>query len=232
MKVHAAWVAAFLAVASPALYAEEGHDHHAGHGATPAAPADPAKAATPLTKPTAARDPVAYFTEREFLTQDGRKVRFYSDVLKGKLVVMNTIFTSCKDACPLITEQMTKVREALGPSFGKDVHFVSISTDPDRDTPQAMKKFARKHKADIPGWTWLTGSKEDITHILKKLGQWSENIESHSTVLVAWNFNTDKGRKMLPNAPPEAIATQLKLLAGDDGLPLPGRLTPPPSSVN
>ncbi len=84
-----------------------------------------------------------------------------------------------------------------------------------------MKKFAQKHKADVPGWIWLTGKKEDIEHILKKLGQWSPDVEAHSTQLIAWNFNTDKGRKMLPNVPPESIAAQIKLLASDESL-LPG----------
>jgi cytochrome oxidase Cu insertion factor (SCO1/SenC/PrrC family) len=210
-----------LALTSISIQAQEGHKGHEGHeghkdGA--AAPAATAPATTPLAKPTK-RDPQAYFTDRELINQDGRKQRFYTDVLKGKMVVMNTIFTNCKDACPLITEQMTKVRAALGESFGKDVIFVSISSDPVRDTPQEMKKFARKHKADVPGWIWLTGKKEDIDHILKKLGAWSQDVEAHSTQLIAWNFNTDRGRKMMPNVPPEMIATQLKLLASNDALP-------------
>jgi cytochrome oxidase Cu insertion factor (SCO1/SenC/PrrC family) len=203
----------------PALAADDhaGHEGHT-HGAAPAANAP---ASTPLANPAKKRDPQAYFTDRQLIDQNGVKQRFYSDVLKGRLVVMNTIFTNCADACPLITEQMTRVRAALGDSFGKDVYFVSISSDPERDSPQAMKKFAQKHKADVPGWVWLTGRKDDIEHILKKLGQWSKDVESHSTQLIAWNFNTDKGRKMMPNVAPEMIAAQIKLLASDDGLPLP-----------
>jgi cytochrome oxidase Cu insertion factor (SCO1/SenC/PrrC family) len=181
------------------------------------AAAQPGGATPPLAKPK--RDPQAYFTDLELLTQDGQKVRFYSDVLKGRMVVINTIFTNCKDACPLITEQMNKVRAQLGDIFGKEIYFISISSDPLRDTPKAMKKFAAKNKADVPGWIWLTGSKENVAHILKKLGQWSEQVEAHSTVLVAWNFNTDKGRKLMPNIPPEALAAQLKMLAGYDALP-------------
>ncbi|MEQ1806064.1 MAG: SCO family protein [Burkholderiaceae bacterium] len=183
---------------------------------------------TPLSKPK--RDPQAYFTDRELLTQDGARVRFYSDVLKGRLVVLNTIFTNCEDACPLITTQMNAVRAKLGPAFGRDVHFVTITSDPQRDTPQALKKWAGRRSADVPGWTFLTGKKSDVEHILQKLGQWSQNIESHSTQLVAWNFVTDRGRKMLPNLPPETIAAQLTLLMGGDALvPLP-LLAPPPSN--
>ena len=168
------------------------------------------------------RDPQAYFSDRLLLTQDGKKVRFYSDVLKGRMVVISTFFTNCGDACPLITEQLKRVSHELGPQFGKDIFFVAISSDPARDSVQAMKKYAAKNKADGPGWIYLTGNKIDTDAILKKLGAWSEHIESHSTQLIAWNFNTDKGRKMLPNLPPEALAQQINLLLSDDALPLAG----------
>ena len=221
MKLHGIILAGLLGLAVASAQSaddQKGHEGHAGHAAPPAADTP---AVTPLANPVKKRDPQAYFTDRPLIDQNGTTRRFYSDVLKGRLIVMNTIFTNCKDACPLITEQMTRVRAALGDSFGKDVYFVSISTDPERDSPQAMKKFAQKNKADVPGWIWLTGKKADIEHILKKLGQWSADVESHSTQLIAWNFNTDKGRKMMPNVPPESIAAQIKLLASDESL-LPG----------
>jgi len=203
-----------------AFAAAQAHEND-GAAAKPAA----AASAAPLAKPK--RDPQAYFTDRELFTQDGRKVRFYSDVLKGRLVVINTIFTHCEDACPLITAQMNAVRFKLGASFERDVHFVSISSDPVRDTPQALKKWAAKQSVDVPGWTFLTGNKADVDHVLRKLGQWSQNIESHSTQLIAWNFVTDRGRKMLPNMPPELLAAQITMLAGGDSLvPLPVLASP------
>jgi protein SCO1 len=212
---------ALLAVAACSAHA---HDEHAA----PAPPADAAaSAAAAATAPKPRRDPQAYFTDRVLVTQDGRKLRFYSDVLSGRLVVLNTIYTHCEDACPLITAQLNQVRAKLGASFGKDVFFVSLSSDPARDTPQALKQYAKKHAVDVPGWTFLTGDKPDVEHILKKLGQWSGNIESHSTQLIAWNFATDRGRKMLPNVSPDMIAAQIMLLAeGDSPLPLPLPATP------
>lgn len=188
---------------------------HEGHAAT-AKDAKAAPAAAAALKPK--RDPQAYFTDRELITQDGVKVRFYSDVLKGRMVVLSTMFTHCEDACPLITAQLKQVRANLGDDFGKDIFFVAISSDPVRDTPQALKKYAAKHKADAPGWIYLTGTKADVDFLLKKLGQWSEHVESHSTQLIAWNFNTDRGRKLLPNLPPEALAEHIKALAGGDAL--------------
>jgi cytochrome oxidase Cu insertion factor (SCO1/SenC/PrrC family) len=209
------FLSALAIVSAVPFAAAQAHD---SHGAP--APRAEAASAAPLARPK--RDPQAYFTDRELFTQDGRKVRFYSDVLKGRLVVINTIFTHCEDACPLITAQMNAVRLKLGPAFERDVHFVSISSDPVRDTPQALKKWAAKQSVDVPGWTFLTGKKADVDHILQKLGQWSQNIESHSTQLIAWNFATDRGRKMLPNLPPEALAAQITMLSGSGSLvPLP-----------
>jgi protein SCO1/2 len=212
-----ALAALLLALALPAAQAHEDHAKHAAE-----APAAAESAVVPLPSPGGKkRDPQAYFTDRTLVDQNGKWLRFYSDVLKGKTVVINTIYTNCGDACPLITDQLVRVRAALGDAFGRDIVFVSLSSDPLRDTPAEMKKFAQKNKADVPGWLWLTGNKGDIDHILQKLGQWSQNVESHATHLIAWNFNTDRGRKMLPNIAPEAIALQLKTLVSGDGLPLP-----------
>lgn len=218
-------VAAIAAtLASPLALAHE--DQHPKAGAAAAAESKPAESPQtmvplPPSQPKK-RDPQAYFTDLQLIDQNGKPQRFYSDVLKGRMVVINTAYTSCTDACPLITEQMVRVKTHLGDLFGKDIFFVTISSDPERDTPQEMKKFAQKNKADVPGWIWLTGKKQDVTHVLQKLGQWSQFVESHATHLIVWNFNTDRGRKMLPNIAPEALAAQMKLLLSDDGIRLPG----------
>jgi len=192
---------------------------HENHAPAPGAASAPAVA--PMVKPK--RDPVAYFSDREFLTHEGKKVRLYSDVLKGRTVVINTIYTGCKDACPLITQQLNQVRAKLGPAFGKDVHFLTITSDPANDSPEALRQYAKAQSALVPGWTFLTGKKADIDFILKRLGQWSQNVEGHSTQLIAWNFVADRGRKMLPNAPVELIAAQIVLLASSESMvPLPG----------
>lgn len=216
-------LASALALAASGALAQQDHSGHANHstyGKPGAAAASAPVADAPISRPK--RDPQAYFSDRELYTQDGKRVRFYSDVLKGRTVVMNTIYTNCNDACPLITAQMNQIRAKIGDSFGKEIVFVTISTDPARDSPQAMKKYAAKHSADVPGWLFLTGSRADIEYILKRLGQWSDNVESHATHLVAWNFVADRGRKMLPNMPPEMVAAQLLALAGNESLvPLP-----------
>ncbi len=163
------------------------------------------------------RDARAYFTDLELLTQDGRKVRFYSDVLEGRTVVINVIYTNCKDACPLITQQLNDVRRRISDLFGKQVYFVTLTSDPKRDSPQAMKQYARAQSADVEGWTFLTGSKDNIEHILKKLGQFSKEVEAHSTLLIAGNVPAKRWSKIRPEAPAAAIAERLTILASDDG---------------
>ena len=103
--------------------------------------------------------------------QDGKRVRFYSDVLEDRVVLINVVFTSCDDACPLITRKLNEVRAKLGERFGSEVHFISISVDPERDSPQALKKFAAAQGADAAGWTFLTGAKADVDRVLARLGQ-------------------------------------------------------------
>ena len=107
-----------------------------------------------------------YFPNVELTTHEGKKVRFYDDVLKGRQVAINAIFTTCKDVCPLETANMVQLQKVLGERAGRDVHLYSITVDPKRDTPEALKAYAEKFGAD---WTFLTGRPEDIKAITHKL---------------------------------------------------------------
>ena len=102
-----------------------------------------------------------YFPNLELTTQDGAKVHFYDDVLKGKIVAINLIYTHCQYSCPLETARLAQVQQILGDRVGKDIFFYSITLDPARDTPEVLKAYAEKYHAG-PGWTFLTGKKEDI----------------------------------------------------------------------
>src|SRR5512140_1823044 len=133
-----------------------------------------------------------YFPNVVLTTQDGVKVHFYDDVLKGKSVVIDLIYTSCVDSCPLETARLVQVQKMLGDRVGKDIFFYSISIDPKRDTPEAMKEYADTYHAG-PGWLFLTGKKEDITLLNKKLGfQDPEpgNRDGHSPHLLLGNEAT------------------------------------------
>ena len=110
-----------------------------------------------------------YFPNVPLTTQDGTTVRFYDDLLKGKAVAINLIYTHCQHECPLETARLVQVQRLLGDRVGKDLFFYSISIDPTRDTPAVLKAYADKFQIG-PGWLFLTGKKEDITLISKKLG--------------------------------------------------------------
>jgi protein SCO1/2 len=114
-----------------------------------------------------------YFPNVILTTQDGTKVRFYDDVLKGKSVVIDLIYTHCVDACPLETARLVQVQKMLGDRVGKDIFFYSISIDPAHDTPKVLKEYAQKYHTG-PGWIFLTGKKSDIDLISKKLGLYTE----------------------------------------------------------
>lgn len=134
-----------------------------------------------------------YFPNVELTTQDGKVVHFYDDLLKGKVVVINLIYTHCVDACPLETARLVQVQKMLGDMVGKDIFFYSITIDPKRDTPAVLKDYAEKYHAG-PGWTFLTGKKDDIDLISKKMGLYQEpdanDRDGHMPALLIGNEAT------------------------------------------
>src|SRR3954463_8866896 len=110
-----------------------------------------------------------YFPNVPLVNQDGVVVHFYDDLIKGKTVAVNLIYTHCTGTCPLETAKMAQVQKLLGGRVGKDIFFYSISIDPERDTPRALKAYAARYHVK-PGWLFLTGKKDDIRLISKRLG--------------------------------------------------------------
>jgi protein SCO1 len=129
-----------------------------------------------------------YFGNAELVTHDGKTVKFYDDLLQGKIVVVDFIFTRCTKQCGLITASLARVQRLLGDRMGKDVFFYSISIDPERDTPEVLRRYAQAFRAG-PGWTFLTGKKGDIAEIRKKFGDLS-TVEGHSANLLIGNEAT------------------------------------------
>ena len=115
----------------------------------------------------------AYFPDVELVTHDGRKVRFYSDLVEGKLVMVNFVYTRCTKICGLATANLARVQRELGDRVGRDIQFYSVSLDPEHDTPEVLRGYAAAFKAR-PGWTFLTGKKEDVALIRKKFGDLSQ----------------------------------------------------------
>jgi len=146
-----------------------------------------------------------YFPNHTLITQDGKSVRFYDDLLKGKVVLINFMFTTCTGICPPMSSNLAKVQSYLGDRVGKDVHIISISVDPTVDTPDKMKKFADTFKAG-PGWYFVTGKKENVDWVLYKLGGYVDDKMKHSGVLIIGNEATGEWLKTAALRNPAQIA--------------------------
>jgi protein SCO1 len=153
-----------------------------------------------------------YFPNVELTDQDGNKVRFYDDLLRNKIVAINLIYTHCVDACPLETARLVQVQRKLGERVGKEVFFYSISIDPKRDTPEVLKAYAEKYHTG-PGWLFLTGKKEDIDLISRKLGLYTEpnpnNRDGHRPSLMIGNESTGQWVRQSATDNPSFLATMM-----------------------
>ena len=153
-----------------------------------------------------------YFGDDKLTDQHGNSHRFVSDLIGQSVVLINMIFTHCQDACPMQTQKLQIVREQLGQHFGTQIVFLSLSVDPGGDTPAALKAFAEKQQADVPGWKFLTADKAIMIRILSRMNQWTDEPENHSTLLIAGNARHAHWVKLRPDSPPERIAADLMRL--------------------
>ena len=130
-----------------------------------------------------------YIPNLPVVTQDGKTVRFYDDLIKGKIVIISFIYTSCTDICPLTTARLAQVEEKLGDLVGRDVFMLSMSVDPERDTPQRLKEYSDAFQTG-PGWTFVTGKPEDIRAINFRFGERSQILSEHRNEIVLGNDAT------------------------------------------
>jgi len=100
--------------------------------------------------------------------QDGKRLALKD--LRGKTLAITFIFASCADTCPLLTAKLAGIQNRLGSDFGPKVFFVSITVDPERDTPEVLKRYAEGHKASPAGWAFLTGTKAEVRDVAKGYG--------------------------------------------------------------
>lgn len=173
------------------------------------APSKPASLENVTTEnPSASANAVSparkYFSDVELINQDGQKMRFYSDVLKDKVVIINTFFATCTSVCPPMNRNLERIQETLGDRLGKDAWIVSISVDPEKDTPPRLKEYGRRFHAR-PGWIFLTGKKENVDWALYKLGQYVETKDDHTTIIIIGNEKTGLWKKAFGLAKPEEL---------------------------
>jgi len=157
-----------------------------------------------------------YFPNYVLTTEEGKKVKFFDDLVKDKVVSINFIFTSCQNICPLETARLTEVYRQLGDRVGKDVFMYSITVDPERDSPEVLKAYKKKFNIG-KGWTFLTGKKEEINDIRTKLGLYITDLDEtlpdgqidHNISLVMGNQKTGRWMKRSPYETSEVLTTML-----------------------
>ena len=183
-----------------------------------AAAADQQPGRTARPRPRNARE-AGYFPNVELRTHEGKRVRFYDDLIKGKVVTINFMFTSCSTFCPRATANLLKVQAHLGPHLGRDVSMLSITVDPEKDTPGILQKYAAEHRAK-PGWQFLTGATRDIDRIREALGVFDESPDKtqHTGILTYGNETTGTWAAMPVIAEATVIARAVtRLVAARSG---------------
>jgi protein SCO1 len=116
-----------------------------------------------------ARSPYDVIPNIEVWTHEGRKVRFYDDLVKDKVVTLNVFFVGCGDSCPLITANLRRVQDLLGERVGRDIFMYSITLQPELETPEILRDYAELFEVG-PGWQFLTGAPADIELLRRRLG--------------------------------------------------------------
>ena len=198
MKTFSILTALVLALAVPVAAQ---HEHHQ-HMATAPAPEKPeVEAVSDLNIP-----------DVTVLDQDGTPKRFYTDLVKDKVVAVNFVFTTCTTICPPMGANFAKLQKLLGERAGRDVHLISVSVDPTTDTPERMKAWGQKFGA-APGWTLVTGDREEITRLLKSLGVYTASISDHSPLVLLGNDARHQWTRAYGLAAPAKLAELISGMA-------------------
>lgn len=108
-------------------------------------------------------------------TQSGERLALAG--LRGKVLAISFIYATCKDTCPLLTAKMALIQRKLGADFGPRVHFVSITVEPEIDTPAVLSAYAKKFDADPAGWSFLTGASSEIQDVVRRYGAFARRVK-------------------------------------------------------
>jgi cytochrome oxidase Cu insertion factor (SCO1/SenC/PrrC family) len=138
------------------------------------------------TKQSVADTPAAAIPDVKVLDQNGKALHFYSDLVRGKVVAINFVFTTCTTICPPLGATFGKLQKNLGERLGKDVFLISISVDPATDTPERLRAWGAQFGAK-PGWTLVTGDKSELNRLLRAFGADAASPENHSPMVLIVN---------------------------------------------
>lgn len=157
-----------------------------------------------------------YFTDVELVDHNGKKMRLFSDLMKDKVVIINSFISTCDRACPAVNQRMQAVQKAVGDKLGESVHLLSITVAPEADTPARLHQYAEKSQAKA-GWFFLTGDKANVEFALKKFGLYVENLGDHKTTLVAGNIRTGLWKKIQGLAESAEVVKAVESVINDPG---------------
>ena len=132
-----------------------------------------------------------YIPNYRVVDQDGNAFNFYDDLVAGKKVIINFIYTSCSEICPLTTSRMAMLQDRLGDALGRDYFIYSITIDPERDGQKELKTYASAFNVK-PGWRFLTGAPDEIAEISYKLGERAKNFTDHRQDILLGNGPAEK----------------------------------------
>jgi len=164
--------------------------------------------------PVAASDDVkARIPDTVLIDRDGKKYRFFSDLVKGKTVLMNAVYTTCPGVCPIQTSIFARVQKMLAERGDSDVHIISVSLDPVTDTPERMRDFAEKYDP-APGWYFLTGTKDDVREVLQAMDLYSAEPASHTPIAAVGHEPGQVWMKMINVTSPAEIVSRLEYVEG------------------
>ncbi|MBL4673037.1 MAG: copper chaperone PCu(A)C [Arenicella sp.] len=151
-----------------------------------------------------------YFPNYVLTDHNGKEQRFFDDLIEDKVVIINFIYTTCPDVCPMETAQMGQISRILGDRVGNDVHFITITIDPETDTPEVLKDYRDRFRAN---WPFYTGDKDQIIDIRRKLGLFVEDIgggeNNHNVNMIIGNQKTGRWMKRTPFENPYVLADQI-----------------------
>jgi protein SCO1/2 len=150
--------------------------------------------------------------DRTLIDQNGNEVKFVSDVIADKIVVMDFVFTTCTNVCPILSAVLGQVQRNLGDRLGDEVVIVSVTVDPIRDTPERLKVYSAKHRAG-EGWIWLTGPKSGVEDVLIGVGAYSVNFEDHPSMALVRDGRTGQWSRFFGFPGPDRIMEQVNALA-------------------
>ena len=140
--------------------------------------------------------------------QDGKKISFYDDLLKGRVVAINFIYTTCIAICPMQGNQFARLQEKLGERLGKEVLLISISADPETDSPEKLKTWLSRFGAK-QGWTFVTGEKSEIDRLSRALTGDEARRGDHSPAMFIGNYDKGMWKRVYGLAEPERLTTML-----------------------